>query len=479
LGLGLTLLVSASAFVGLRTYTLHFADLRLQAAEAEADQLDPGWRWDEFLAKQPPIPDAENSALRVQAALKLITVPRTRCLLRGPANEPSGLEAAIDNIEPNERLDADLLRDLRKDLDELKPALVPLRQLADLPRGRYAVTWQKDMFSTLLPDTDAGFAAGILGCAAILNVEDGEVDRAVLDCRAALNAGRSIGDEPTLISVMVRGACEIVAVHRLERILAQGKAPDKSLADLQTLMADEARQPILLNALRGERGGYYNLIGMIANIEVDFESLTVDTPHPPEGAWSRLKHWAYWEPVASLNQSICLQTMTRAVEIAKRGPTDQWAAWDTWKGEIAAMKQQPRAETILVVLLCTSLTSPVEYHFYANALLRSALTAVAAERYRLAHGQWPGRLEQLVPDFLPEIPGDPFALGPLRYRRLKDGVVIYSVGSNKVDDSGDVRVRAGEGKMPLDFGFRLWEPPQRRRPPTAGPLPMPPNEFNR
>lgn len=56
---------------------------------------------------------------------------------------------------------------------------------------------------------------------------------------------------------------------------------------------------------------------------------------------------------------------------------------------------------------------------------------------------------------------DPFDGKPLRYRRLTDGVVVYSVGSNLSDDGGDLTVPPGGMTDPLDIGFRLWDVARR------------------
>jgi hypothetical protein len=65
-------------------------------------------------------------------------------------------------------------------------------------------------------------------------------------------------------------------------------------------------------------------------------------------------------------------------------------------------------------------------------------TACALQRYRLQHGAWPERLEQLTPQFLPGIPRDNFDGNPLRYRRNADGTfLLYSVGEDCRDDAGD------------------------------------------
>jgi hypothetical protein len=70
------------------------------------------------------------------------------------------------------------------------------------------------------------------------------------------------------------------------------------------------------------------------------------------------------------------------------------------------------------------------------AYLRTSITAIAVERFRLAHGRLPENLNELVPQFLSAVPIDPFDGQPLRYHRLAKGYVIYSIGSDDHDDGG-------------------------------------------
>ena len=68
--------------------------------------------------------------------------------------------------------------------------------------------------------------------------------------------------------------------------------------------------------------------------------------------------------------------------------------------------------------------------------LRTARIALATERFHLARERWPANLGELVPQYLPEVPVDPFDGQPIRYRLLPRGYVIYSVGSDGRDDGG-------------------------------------------
>lgn len=62
--------------------------------------------------------------------------------------------------------------------------------------------------------------------------------------------------------------------------------------------------------------------------------------------------------------------------------------------------------------------------------------------YRSEQGQYPARLEELVPDLLPEPPVDVVHKSPLVYRRSDDGYVLYSLGPDGVDDGGNEDISA-------------------------------------
>lgn len=72
-----------------------------------------------------------------------------------------------------------------------------------------------------------------------------------------------------------------------------------------------------------------------------------------------------------------------------------------------------------------------------NVTARLGETACALERHRLATGQYPERLEELAPRFLPRPPLDPMNGQPLRYGRTDEGWYrLWSVGLNGRDDGG-------------------------------------------
>lgn len=76
------------------------------------------------------------------------------------------------------------------------------------------------------------------------------------------------------------------------------------------------------------------------------------------------------------------------------------------------------------------------YHAAYNALnvLRAGL---AAKRFQRAYRRLPASLEQLVPAYLPSVPGDTFNSGaPLTYLKGRRAFAVYSYGPDRTDGGG-------------------------------------------
>lgn len=96
------------------------------------------------------------------------------------------------------------------------------------------------------------------------------------------------------------------------------------------------------------------------------------------------------------------------------------------------MPQDPINQIILPVL------DRSWFHVVTNEANNALLTVTVALRaYYVEHGKYPDKLDELTPEYLKKIPDDPFALkGPLKYKRVGDMYVLYSVGPDAKDDGG-------------------------------------------
>lgn len=72
------------------------------------------------------------------------------------------------------------------------------------------------------------------------------------------------------------------------------------------------------------------------------------------------------------------------------------------------------------------------------AEFRLLILNAALQTYFLEKGRPPETLDELMPDYLAQIPDDPLGEGQLKYRRNGDAFVIYSCGFDEDDDDGSV-----------------------------------------
>ena len=117
----------------------------------------------------------------------------------------------------------------------------------------------------------------------------------------------------------------------------------------------------------------------------------------------------------------------------------QWPAPDWWtRFSPAPNASAPEylGRSVFSSRASESLTEWLARYFDPLAADRELLRcAVAVARYRRAHGEaWPGSLADLVPDFLPSVPVDPYDGKPLRYDAKRH--LLWSAGSDLRDDGG-------------------------------------------
>ena len=471
----LPLLAPVLLLAGGYLYFSFVAHRQLREAIAEAERLDPHWRLEEVEADRADVPDGQNAAIWVRAAKRRLPAkwPAWECPLSGtvpPGAEEkrAALEASFNELAPQRQLNEEQITALRAELKRAAAAVADARKLADLPQGRYPITYSPDWISTLLPHAqDAREVARLLEDDAELRAQDGDADGALASCRAALDTGRSLGDEPMLISQLVRMACRGVAVGQVQRVLAQGEPSDDALQQVQRLLEKEESEPLLLYGLRGERGGTDRLLEGCQTGKIKMTARQLVMLGRSDGDPVSAETLPLLSPaVVESQRAAMLRRMNRLVEIARLPPEQQEAPLKDLR---ATLKDEP----LLVRLLAPAVEKVTQTCRRSRAETRCAIAALAAERYRRAQGHWPDRLEALVAaGYLDRVPDDLYAGGPLRWRRLDDGAVVYSVGPDGQDNGGRLD-RANAPAEGTDLGFRLWDVTQRRQPP-APPKPAAP-----
>jgi hypothetical protein len=444
--LGMMLLVLLIVAACTQTWRHYQVSKRLDETLAEIDRAEPGWRLADIEAAREQIPEEENSARVVVAAAKLL--PKDW--------PPKDFDDLFAHLAPEEQLAAEDFGRLERELDNVRPALKEARKLASRPRGRHHIEYQRNVFGTLLPGLDATRrVAGLLAYDAMRRDQEGDALDAMIHCLAAFNAGRSVGDEPFAVSQLVRIRSTTLACRGVERALAQGQPPPEEMAAFQRLLADEDAFQELLVSARGERAADHATMDALESGDISFSSLSDDRKDWNE----RLFGFVYRDNLRD-EHPMMLALMSRWVALAQLPSPEQSAAEQQLDQEGRNLPKN----AILTRFFLPAVTIMGNASRRNHGYLRCLNAALAAERYRRDHKRWPESLDQLCPKYLAAVPLDPFDGQPLRYRQLEDGLIVYAVGNDGVDDDGNLD-REHPDLPGVDIGFRLWDVAERRQPP--------------
>jgi hypothetical protein len=247
----------------------------------------------------------------------------------------------------------------------------------------------------------------------------------------------------------------------MERILAQSECTEAELSQIQEILRQEESKEVLVLTAKAHRGATHYFLTSLAAGDVPPETLQglfgitdpAQTPKPKE--IRQLHAWL-------------LEHLSELVALAKLPIERQPEALRKLDEK---MNQSPLAGTPLFEGLTKDVFAPgphrvsmgrmlVEGHWKHLAQMRTAQAALAIERTRMANGGWPATLNALLPKFLPQQLKDPFDQQPLRYQKIEDGVVIYSIGGDLKDDQGRW-ARNNHQEKDGDIGFRLWNVEKR------------------
>lgn len=95
-----------------------------------------------------------------------------------------------------------------------------------------------------------------------------------------------------------------------------------------------------------------------------------------------------------------------------------------------------RAKYCLIMITMPELGKAVQRAGFAEQTRDATRVVIALQQYHRKHAAYPGTLNDLIPEFLSEVPADLFDGKPLR-STIRDGKpVVYSVGVNRQDDGG-------------------------------------------
>ena len=106
---------------------------------------------------------------------------------------------------------------------------------------------------------------------------------------------------------------------------------------------------------------------------------------------------------------------------------------------LSRKKRGKAVATMFVSLMMPATSAIIGAEDRSVDKLRLVHVTAALAVWRLEQGNFPDRLEQLVPDLLPELPVDASWNKPFHYERRGNGYLLYAIGTDGEDNGGDNR----------------------------------------
>lgn len=291
----------------------------------------------------------------------------------------------------------------------------------------------------------------------------GDADRAIDDIAALFRLARHTVSKGGIEALLTGIAVEGMAHSAAAQLIHGGLCTDGQLARLDREIRGLPPPESLLAIIEFERCFALDTCTLGVRDGSKFLQNYAGMP-PHSGASSRLlAGLARW----TVNWETAMQDINSHFDqvesaLSEDDPAKQRAALAALE---AGLAQQPSPASMVTSLLMSPgsrgklagklgvrMLAPAFYALSgastrARAGQEVLLAGLAVERFRLRHGRLPATLDELVPEFLPGVPGDPWSSDqPLVYRVAAIGDYhLYSIGPNSRDDGG---IEMDQGRWP-------------------------------
>jgi hypothetical protein len=421
------------------------ADAAWIEACGEADRLDPGWRWEDLLARRTILPaDCDAAQVTQEAAAQL------------PPGFKLRLERELDQIPRNESLSPKAAEALGDALSQTTIAHRLARQVPLFAVGRPADCGRPVIRHVPVHSIGCNRrVAVLLKLHAVMAAESNRIDEALANSRAMLSIADVAREPPMLVTALVSFAIRSLVVDSVERSLAQGEPSMSALEITQRTVENSQSAPVLLEGLRGERAINEEFIR-------EFEQGRVSR-------WQLVK-LELGDAIFHLNW----RGFYGIIGAALLGSFDKGLVAEGvryFTALIELLKDSPQHSELILPSVSPAVQrsfGSVGHVLGADRRQRANLAvlacALATERFRLSNGCWPRTISDLIPQFLSSVPVDPYDSQPLHYCRKSDRVIIDTIGLEQ--DSEERKIHEQGNDSPADIGIRLWNPEYRHRPAT-------------
>jgi hypothetical protein len=347
-------------------------------------------------------------------------------------------------------------------LSGFDPAIEELREASQRPYVRMPWDYESgfDGVGDILP-----WLANVKRCGQLFQLrilaelDNGQSELALEDVKLLMRVTDSLREPPFLISHLVRIAMMAITLQPIYEGLAQHRWSETQLKELEQVLAKQDYLADFEFALKGEK--------IFAIQTFEKQRITRESKELEESSGTnkivtlsfRLMPSAFFYQTelafAQMHQQFILPLVDLTNRVVAPATLLQAGA------AVQVQKKHYSPYKIQAQMVFPAIAASVKKFAMIQSQVDLAQVACALERYWLAHGEYPGTLDALAPQFIAQLPHDIINGQPLHYR-LTDGgkFILYSVGWNETDDGGKV-VLTKSGSVDREKGDWVWQYPQQ------------------
>jgi len=401
----------------------------------------------EWNAYYPSVPESENAALVItQAFAQMASYPDARSNLVASFKLPPGTQP----LTPEQK------ELLAGQVELNRAAIQTARQGLLRPKSRYPIDLSPG-FAALLPHLSyLKKLAQTISYEGVLAAGSNQPEEAIQSIGTVLQLSKTLENEPLLISALVRMSMDKMAELTLEHCLNAGQLNKENLAALDQALQGWEGTNKLFQAMIGERAAAIPLFQMnFAQFSsfIKAEDTDIRNVHGGPGAIS-VTLLMRASGLFDRDLRYYLMLMETNINLSKISPPDNLVITNVWNDAMLEMKSR---YLFMSAMLLPGLNIAYLRNAEAVANVRVSRVAVAIKKFRLLQNRLPLDLDELNGLISVELRIDPFNGQSLRYKQLKKGYIVYSVGRDGEDNGGHERPADAKSsdKTPYDITFTV------------------------
>jgi hypothetical protein len=327
-------------------------------------------------------------------------------------------------------------------------------------RGKRDADWrircQSPAMMTLLPHLIDLRSLAKLGRAGAIHARlEGDDGAAPERLRDVIAVGDAADAQPFMVAHLVAVRVRAAAASELARMAPDlairgdngpaGAATPGQVRDAIRELLDESRgDAAFVASFRGERVVQLDTARLLADRKLDLNAVLGMAGAPRRGFVPPVPR----APVLN-DARLMAEYVADLIKAAGASP-DLQTFRNTEPKVPAPLRGNPKIHFFAAIMM-PAYRPFVTEHYEGKADGRLAATALALRLYAADHGgRYPGKLDELVPAYLPAVPLDPLATGgaPLKYSTADPAAPsLYSVGEDGVDNGGSTAPLRSRGAV--------------------------------